>query len=105
MEKVLSPQVQSLVLSDEEEVSIRGAETVEQVSEAGRSLAMKGFCGQGGFELDALLSRKPVKALEDKGDVVTGVGVGAACQILFCGAARNGWSMQYTAQCLRKSTQ
>lgn len=29
MEKVLSPQVQSLALSDEEEVSIRGAGTVE----------------------------------------------------------------------------
>lgn len=31
MAKVLSPQVQSLVLSDEEDVSIRGAETVEGV--------------------------------------------------------------------------
>lgn len=60
---------------------------MEQVSEAGRSLVMKGFCGRGGFKLDALWSRKPVEVLEDKGDVVTGVGVGAACQIVFCGAA------------------
>lgn len=62
---------------------------MEQVSEAGRSLVMKGFCGRGGFKLDALWSRKPVEVLEDKGDVVTGVGVGvgAACQIIFCGAA------------------
>lgn len=56
---------------------------------AGCSLVVKGFYGRGGFELDALLSRKPVEVLEDKGDVVTGVGVGvgAACQIVFCGAA------------------
>lgn len=60
---------------------------MERVSEAGHSLVMKGFCGRGGFKLDVLLSRKPVEVLEDKGDVVTGAGVGAACQIVFCGAA------------------
>lgn len=38
MEKVLSPQVQSLVLSDEEEVSIRGAQTVEEVLQWSRSV-------------------------------------------------------------------
>lgn len=38
MEKVLSPQVQSLVLSDEEEVSIRGAQTVEAVLQWSRSV-------------------------------------------------------------------
>lgn len=60
---------------------------MEQVSEAGHSLVVKGFYGRGGFELDALLSRKPVEVLEDKGDVVTVVGVGIASQIVFCGAA------------------
>ncbi len=66
-----------------QEVGIRGAEAagrsvvVEQVSEIGGGLDMEGFMREEkDFELDLLWDREPVEVLEDRGDVVTGVGVG-----------------------------
>lgn len=49
---------------------------VEQVSEVGRGLVMKGFmCEEEDFELNSLWDRKPMEVLEDRGNMVTGAGV------------------------------
>lgn len=49
---------------------------VEQVSEVGRGLVVKGFVSEEkDFKVDALWDREPVEVLEDGGDVVTGAGV------------------------------
>ena len=50
---------------------------VEQVSEVGRGLVMEGFVWEEeDFELNLLWGREPVEVLEDRGNVVTGAGVG-----------------------------
>ena len=66
-----------------QEVGIRGTEgagrsvMVEQICEVGGGLVMEGFVSEEKeFELDALWDREPVEVLEDRGDVVTGTGMG-----------------------------
>ena len=49
---------------------------VEQVSEVGKGLVMEGFVCEEDFEFNLLWDGEPVKVLEDRGNVVTGAGVG-----------------------------
>lgn len=50
---------------------------VEQVTEIGRGLVMEGFVSEKkDFELNSLWDREPVEVPDDRGDVVTGAGVG-----------------------------
>jgi len=48
-----------------------------QATEVGRGLVMEGFvCEEENFELNSLWDQEPVEVSENRGDVVTGLGVG-----------------------------
>ncbi len=54
-----------------------GSVAVEQVSEVGGGLVMKAFVSkETHFKLKASWDREPVEVLENRGDVITRVGVG-----------------------------
>ena len=50
---------------------------IQHVGEVGGSLIVEGFMGEEeNFELDAQFDGEPMEVLEDRGDVVSGSGVG-----------------------------